>query len=304
MTDYQVNKLHPLFAAEMLGFDLDAAISPEQVDIVEALMAEHAVLVLRGLRPSDEGHMRFARSFGPLELPPKMSDRPSTLKYRISPELYDISNLDADGTIIPPDDPRTKFNLGNERFHTDSSFNALPSKWSLLLAYETPEEGANTEFIDTRAVYDALPEDMKKRLEGLKAVHDLWGVRAKYEYGGAVSEEMRRLMPPVEHDLVRISANGRKALYIGKHASHITGMDEKESDALLSELMDLATEPRFIYSHKWRPGDLLIWDNRCTLHRGTTFNRFKDRRDLRRATINESGPETSSTGALMSNAAQ
>ncbi|WP_428410269.1 TauD/TfdA dioxygenase family protein [Hyphococcus sp.] len=301
---YQVNSLHPLFAAEMLGFDLDAEITTEDVDLVEHLMAEHAVLVLRGLTPSDEGHLRFARSFGPLELPPKMSDRPSTLKYRISPELYDISNLDADGTIIPADDPRTKFNLGNERFHTDSSFNALPSKWSLLLSYETPAEGANTEFIDTRVVYDSLSDGMKKRLEGLKAVHDLWGVRAKYEYGGAVSEEMRRLMPPVEHDVVRVSASGRKALYIGKHASHIVGMDEKESDALLAELMEFATEPRFIYSHQWRPGDLLIWDNRCTLHRGTTFNRFTDRRDLRRATINEYGPETSSTGALMANAAQ
>ena len=99
------------------------------------------------------------------------------------------------------------------------------------------------------------------------------------------------------------SANGRKALYIGKHASHIVGMDEKESEILLAELMEFATESRFIYSHKWRPGDLLIWDNRCTLHRGTSFNRFVDRRDLRRATINESGPETSSTGALMANAA-
>ena len=302
--DYQINTLHPLFAAELHGFDLDADISAKDTDLIEDLMAKHAVLVLRDLRPSDEGHIRFARHFGPLELPPKMSDRPSTIKYRISPELYDISNLDADGTIMPPDDPRTKFGLGNERFHTDSSFNALPSKWSLLLSYETPEEGANTEFVDTRAVYDALPGEMKACLEGLKAVHDLWGVRAKFEYGGAVSDEMRRLMPPVEHDVVRVSANGRKALYIGKHASHIVGMGEKESEALLAELMDFATQPRFIYSHKWRPGDLLIWDNRCTLHRGTTFNRFVDRRDLRRATINESGPEISSTGALMANAAQ
>ena len=140
---------------------------------------------------------------------------------------------------------------------------------------------------------------MKTRLEGLKAVHDLWGVRAKYEYGGTVSDEMKRLMPPVEHDLVHASANGRKTVYIGKHASHIVGMDAEESDALLADLMAFATQPQFLYSHKWRTGDLLIWDNRCTLHRGTDFNRFVDRRDLRRATINEHGPETSSTGALM-----
>lgn len=292
----EVNALHPLFAAEVLGFDLDAPMTSDSIDIIERLIAEHAVLALRGLKPSDAGHLRFARSFGPLELPPKMSDRPSTMKYRISPELYDISNLDISGAIIPADDPRTRFNIGNERFHTDSSFNALPTKWSLLLAYETPEEGADTQFVDTRAVYDALPAAMKNQIEGLKAEHDLWGVRAKYEYGGVVTEEMKKLMPPVEHDLVRISASGRKALYIGQHASHIVGMNERGSTALLEELMAFAAQLQFIYSHQWRPGDLVIWDNRCTLHRGTAFNRFVDRRDLRRATINERGPEISSTG--------
>lgn len=300
----QVNKMHEDFAAEVLGFDLDAPITPDLIDEIEALMAEHAVIVLRDLRPSDEGHLRFSRAFGPLELPPQMSDRPANFKYRISRELYDISNLDAEGNIIPPDDPRTKFNMGNERFHSDSSFNALPTKWSLLLAYETPSEGADTEFVDQRAVYDALPAGMKARIEGRKAVHDLWGVRARYEYGGAVSDDMKRLMPPVEQDLVRISANGRRTLYIGKHASHIVGMDEAEGAALLEELLTFAAQPQFIYAHKWRVGDLLIWDNRCTLHRGTAFNRFVDRRDLRRATINEYGSETSSTGALMAGAAR
>jgi alpha-ketoglutarate-dependent 2,4-dichlorophenoxyacetate dioxygenase len=287
----------------MFGFDLDAPMTPDAINLIESLMAEHAVLVLRGLRPGDEGHLRFARSFGPLELPPKMSDRPAAIKYRISPELYDISNLDISGAIIPADDPRTKFNMGNERFHTDSSFNALPTKWSLLLAHETPAQGADTEFVDTRAVYAALPGGIRKRIDGLKAVHDLWGVRAKYEYGGVVSDEMKKLMPPVEQYLVRVSASGRKALYIGQHASHIVGVNEKDSAGLLEELMEFATRSQFIYSHKWRPGDLLIWDNRCTLHRGTAFNRFVDRRDLRRATINEYGPEISSTGALMANAA-
>jgi alpha-ketoglutarate-dependent 2,4-dichlorophenoxyacetate dioxygenase len=114
---------------------------------------------------------------------------------------------------------------------------------------------------------------------------------------------MKKLMPPVEQYLVRVSASGRKALYIGQHASHIVGVNEKDSAGLLEELMEFATRSQFIYSHKWRPGDLLIWDNRCTLHRGTAFNRFVDRRDLRRATINEYGPEISSTGALMANAA-
>lgn len=299
---FEINALHPLFAAEVVGFDLDAPVTGSNKDFIEAMMAKHAVLALRGLKPSDAGQLRFARSFGPLELPPKMSDRPSTIKYRISPELYDISNLDISGTIIPANDPRTKFNIGNERFHTDSSFNSLPTKWSLLLAYETPKEGADTQFVDTRAVYDALPDETKKRIEGLKAVHDLWGVRAKFEYGGAISDEMKKLMPPVEQDLVRVSASGRKALYIGQHASHIVGMDEEEGAPLLAELMEFATQTRFIYSHKWRPGDLVIWDNRCTLHRGTAFNRYVDRRDLRRATINEYGPEISSTAAVTASA--
>ncbi|MBC2777176.1 TauD/TfdA dioxygenase family protein [Parasphingopyxis marina] len=298
---YSVHSLHPLFAAELLGFDLNAPISEDDRALIENLMAEHAVLVLRDLEPNDEAHIRFAHTFGSMELPPKMyGEKPPPGAARITEGLYDISNIGVDGNLLPADDLRNRFNKGNERWHTDSSFNALPTKWSLLLAYVVPPTRGDTEYVDTRAVYDALPPEMQTKVDGLQAVHDLWGVRAKHEYGGGhVDEEMRRLMPPVTQPLVRASVNGRKTLYIGSHIDYLLGLDREESDALLAELMEFATRPEFIYTHKWRVGDLVIWDNRCTIHRGTGFDHMHDRRDLRRATINEDrGEDRASTDLI------
>lgn len=284
----QINQLHPLFVGEIIGLDTSKPVTPETIDFFENAMAKYAVCVIRDASLSDENHLRFSRAFGPLELAPPGGKR-------IAKELYDISNLTADGEIRPPN-PNGAQPTDFELFHTDSPCNSLPTKWSLLLAYVTPPEGANTEYIDTRAVYDALPQEMKKRIEQLDADHDLFEALkrngVKFE-----DEEMRKNYPRMAHPLVRLSASGRKALYIGWHAVGIVGWSEEESKKFLDELYKFATQDKFIYSHKWRPGDMVVWDNRCTMHSATSFERYRYKRDLRRATINEYGPETSSIEA-------
>jgi alpha-ketoglutarate-dependent 2,4-dichlorophenoxyacetate dioxygenase len=299
-----VTTLHPIFAAELRGADLSRAPDADLIALVESAMAEHAVLCIRGQgHISDADHLRFARAFGPLELPPGYDARigqPS----RIALELYDASNLDMAGEIIDPTSLRAKFSKGNELFHADSSFNDMPSKWSMLRGViVTPEKG-ETEFIDMRHVHDLLPSGMKARIEGRRAHHSFAASRIK---GGVKSEEAERItqmIPGAWQPLVRESASGRKALFVGSHAYRIDGMDEAEGAALLAELIAFATQRHSIYAHRWQQGDLLIWDNRCTLHRGTDYDYARYKRDLRRANVNESGEERSAAPRALIPAAE
>ncbi|HZV56525.1 MAG TPA: TauD/TfdA family dioxygenase [Sphingobium sp.] len=294
-----VNRLHDIFAAELIGADLAQPPDAALVALVEELMAEHAVLCIRGQgHISDADHLRFARAFGPLELPPGYDARKAQ-PGRIAAELYDASNLDPDGEIIDPASQRAKFSKGNELFHADSSFNDLPSKWSMLRGViVTPEKG-ETEFVDLRHVYDALPTETKARIAPLRAHHSFAASRIK---GGVESEEaehIRQMVPGAWQPLVRTSASGRKALFVGSHAYRIEGMDDEAGAALLEELLAFASQPRFIYAHRWQTGDLLIWDNRCTLHRGTEYDYTRYKRDLRRANVNESGVECSAAAGTL-----
>lgn len=291
-----VKPLHPLFAAEMLGADLREVPTPELVAAVNDAMAKHAVLVVRDQQIDDEQQIRFSRAFGPLELPPYMGMKPDA-KRRIRPEMYDVSNLDANGDFMPPESLRHASNKANEEFHTDSSFNALPTKWSLLMGHIVPPERGDTLFVDTRAAFDALPEAMQRKARSAVAEHYFWKTRGRAGY--TVTDEMKRAMPPVQHPVARvIPESGREALYIGQHTTHIAGWPREEGERFLDELNAFATQPQFVYTHKWRAADLVIWDNRCTLHRATGYDVFRYKRDLRRTTINEYGPETSSTDAL------
>ena len=289
---YSVRKLHPLFAAELIGADLSQEPSPELVALVENLMAEHAVLVIRDqVHVGDDEHIRFSRAFGPLELPPDLKfagARPGDIR-RYRPELYDVSNLDNNGEIEPADALKRKFARGNEFFHTDSSFNDLPTKWSLLFSHILPPFGGDTQFVDMRQAYELLPQATRQYVEGRAAEHSLW--RSRERGGFEANDAQKKAMPPVSHPLVRTSASGRKALYIGAHADHIVGMPLEEGRRLLDELMGFATLPHLIYTHRWVKGDLVIWDNRCTMHRATTFDYLNQKRDLRRTTINEYGEE-------------
>jgi alpha-ketoglutarate-dependent 2,4-dichlorophenoxyacetate dioxygenase len=278
----EINQLHPRFVGEIIGLDTSAPIRPETVEFFEAAMAKYAVCVIRDASLTDEDHIRFSRTFGPLELPPGGGKR-------IAPEIFDVGNLDPAGEIIQPN-PNGPQAADFELFHTDSPCNAMPTKWSLLLAYVTPPEGANTEYVDLRAVYEDLPQETKDRIETLSADHDLFHALER-KTGKGVSEGLRKAYPRTPHPLVNTSASGRKTLYLGWHAVGIVGWSEEEGRKLLDELYALATQDKYVYSHKWRPGDLVIWDNRCTMHSATSFERYRYKRDMRRTTINEFGLE-------------
>jgi alpha-ketoglutarate-dependent 2,4-dichlorophenoxyacetate dioxygenase len=296
----EVNKLHPIFAAELIGADLAQAPDAALIAAVEAGMAEHGVLCIRDQgHISDADHLRFARAFGPLELPPGYDARKDQ-PCRIAPELYDASNLDIDGEIIDPDSQRAKFSKGNELFHADSSFNDLPSKWSMLRGLSVPPEKGDTQFIDLRHVYDELTPETQARIAKLRAHHSFAASRIKGGVKSEDAERIKQMIPGAWQPLVRISASGRKALFVGSHAYKIEGMDEAEGAALIEELVAFASQPKYIYAHKWKAGDMLIWDNRCMLHRGTEYDYARYKRDLRRANVNESGVETSAApGALI-----
>ena len=294
-----VQKIPTAFAAEILGADLRSEPARTLIDTVNAAVAEHAVVVLRDQAISDEEQVRFSRAFGPLELPPQISLRGSIRRRRLGPELYDVSNIDEHGDFLPAESLQLASNRANEEFHTDSSFNALPTKWSLLSARILPPFGADTQFVDTRAVYEALPTELREKARDAVAEHYFWKTRGRAGFG-EITDEMHRAMPPVAHPLLRlIPESGRIALYIGNHATHIVGWPRAEGERFLDELNGFAAQSRFIYTHQWRPGDFVIWDNRCTVHRATPYDVFKYKRDLRRTTINEYGPETASTAARL-----
>jgi alpha-ketoglutarate-dependent 2,4-dichlorophenoxyacetate dioxygenase len=286
----KVNQLHPLFFAEVTGLDLRLPPAPDLRETIERIMDEYAVSVLRDQVIDDEQQIRFTRLYGDLELRPDV--RSSAVAETDNPrvrhkEIFDVSNLDQAGRVLPPDDDRRSYSLGNQLWHTDSSFRQLSATYSMLSARIVSPVGADTEFVDTRAAYDALPEAMKTRIEGLVAEHSIWESRSRSGGYRPTAEELR-VRPPAQHPLVRRHpGSGRKALYIANHISHIIGWPADEGRALIDELIDFATRPKFVYAHKWRVGDLVIWDNRCTMHRATPFDDMGLVRDLRRTTVRE-----------------
>jgi alpha-ketoglutarate-dependent 2,4-dichlorophenoxyacetate dioxygenase len=289
-----VKPLHPLFVAEIAGVDLCQPIDAATQREIAHAMDQYAVCVLPGQPLDDEQQIAFARLYGPLEVSPLVQGKSGTvalntrLQYR---EIFDVSNLDEEGRILDNDDARTSYRLGNQLWHTDSSFRQKSATWSMLHARVIPPVGGNTEFADMRAAYDALPEARQRRLEGLVAEHSIWHSRGKLG-GYTPTEEERKARPPARHRLVRQHpGSGRKALFIASHASHIIGMPIDEGQALLRELIEFATQPQFVYSHAWQHGDLVIWDNRCTMHRATPFEASGYVRDMRRTTIVDTAAE-------------
>lgn len=284
-----VQRLHPRFFGEITGADLAQEPTAELIEFVEAAMAEHAVCVVRQGAITDEQHLRFARAFGPLEVPPRYEERKHDPNLRMAPELFFAGNLDPQGNILPKVPRKDDVSAGAQRFHADSSFNAKPSKWSMLRGVECPPPkfGGDTLFIDTRAVYDDLPDEMKERIEDLVGIHDFW--KGRVYAGLQVTDGMRASMPmpPVRHRIVRQMPDGRKYLFVGGHCTHVEGMDEVEGHALVEQLYRRATRTEYVHRHRWTEGDIVIWENRCALHAATPLSTYEHRRDMRRATVNE-----------------
>jgi len=275
----------PSFCAEVTGVDFSRPIDAATLAAIVDGMDRYAVCVYRATGLDDERHIQFSRLLGELEHAPKLFDK--TVSGREHPELFDAGNLDASGNILT-DARRRLYNKGNALWHTDSSFNPHRSAYSLLLAHEVPPAGGDTEFADMRAAYDALPASMQARIENLVAEHWLWHSRMLAGYPEPTQAE-REAKPPAQHKLVQVHPGShRKTLYIAKHASHIIGWPADEGLALINELIDFATQPQFVRAVAWKqPGDLVIWDNRCTMHRATPFEDTVHRRDMRRTTVYE-----------------
>ncbi len=279
-------QLHPLFAAELTGVDTSQP-TPELRADIERMIDQHGVCVLPGQNINAQQQVDFARLFGALERPPQVRGSRGARDAKFPPEIFPITNLTEDGQIQTEDNAARAYRLANALWHTDSTFRQTGATYSMLHARVVPPHGADTQFVDTRAAYDRLPDTMKSRLEGLEAVHSIWESRGKLGGYTPTPEELVA-RPPARHPLVKVNPNtGRRSLLIASHVSHIIGWPEAEGRALIDELMELATRPEMIFSHQWRVGDMVIWDNRSTMHRATPFEDGVYVRDLTRVTVRE-----------------
>jgi alpha-ketoglutarate-dependent 2,4-dichlorophenoxyacetate dioxygenase len=273
------------FAAEIGDIDLSRPLAPPDLAAIKEAFATYAVLIFPDQVLTQDQHLDFARNFGPLETTIALFRKDA--KLRVREEFADVSNLDPDNKVWGENSRRRMFELGNRLWHTDSSFKRLPARASLLYARSIPPVGGHTEFADERAAYDALPEEMKRRLQGLIAEHSIFNSRGRLGFT-EFSDEERAGMPPVPQALVRvIPESGRKSLYLASHAGRIFGMPDGEGRALIDELIAHATQRQFVYTHRWRVQDLVIWDDRCTLHRGREFDDLRWQRDMQRATVSD-----------------
>jgi alpha-ketoglutarate-dependent 2,4-dichlorophenoxyacetate dioxygenase len=280
-----IRQLHPVFVVEVTDVDLRDNLDRKTFLEVAAALEHHGVLVFRGQSLDDEQQIAFSRLFGPLVTP--IGKIRTDRKHRLRGELADISNLDENNNIRAPTDSWRMMLRANELWHTDSSFKRIPAKFSLLSARELPPEGGETEFADLRAAYEALDQGTKERIEPLVAEHSIFHSRSLIGYTD-FSDKERAALPPVPQALVRVHAgSGRKTLYLASHASHIIGWPREQGRALLNDLTAFSTAPSFVYRHRWQAGDLVVWDNRCTLHRARPYDDTRYRRDMRRTTVQD-----------------
>ncbi|MBI3249234.1 MAG: TauD/TfdA family dioxygenase [Deltaproteobacteria bacterium] len=271
------------FAAEVGDVELAQPLSPSEVEEIKQAFWQYGVLVFPEQRLTEEQQLAFAQHIGPLESNILLLNKEARL--RLTPDIIDISNLTANNSIWGEQSRTRQFQLGNRLWHTDSSFKYLPARASMLYAVTIAPIGGHTEFADLRAAYDALPEEKQRRLTGLVAEHALAYSRAKTGFTNFTEAE-RTNLPPVPQVVVRtIPETGRKSLYIASHVGRILGMPEEESRTLIDELLAHATQRQFVYTHRWRVHDLVMWDNRCTMHRGTDFDDLRWVRDMHRATV-------------------
>jgi alpha-ketoglutarate-dependent 2,4-dichlorophenoxyacetate dioxygenase len=293
----EVTPLHPCLGAEVRGVDLTRPVIPETFAAIEDAFHRHGILVFREQSVTDEQQLAFSRLFGPLEVNPNYAGA----KMRLRPDIADISNLDAEGRVLARDDRRNLFNLGNQLWHTDSSFKRVPAKCSLLSARELPSPnpmgGGETEFADLRAAWDALPETRKRQLDGLVVEHSIFRSRSQIAFAD-FNDEIFAELPPVTQALVRHHRySGRTSLYLASHASHVIGWPVEEGRALIEELIAFATRPQFVYQHRWSVGDLVMWDNRCTMHRGRPYDDTQ-RRVLHRTTVSDTANTVEQEGLI------
>ena len=271
------------FAAEASGLDLRQPIDAETAAEIEEAMDKYAVLVWRDQPLDDDQHMALTKWFGPLDMGLlNVTKKPNRFKHA---GFVDIANVGIDGEIMARDHGTVTSSMANQFWHTDSSFMETVAKYSLLSARVVPETGGDTEFTDMRAAWDALPDDLRTMVTGLVGEHH--PLYSRILLGNTYSDEQMARIPPAHWPLVRTHpGSGRRYLFTPIHVHKIEGMSMAEARVLVNELIEHATQPQFVHRHTWQTGDLLMWDNRCTLHRGRRFD-YTQRRDLRRTTTME-----------------
>ena len=279
-----IRKLEEHIGAEVRGIDITSPIDAETFEQLRGALCEYAVLVFHDQNITNEQQVAFSEGFGPLEM--TMANDPIGHGGAIGV----ISNLDANGDIIPPEDSRTLYTVANTLWHSDGSFKRVPLRGSLLSAKIVPPEGGETEFASLTAAYAALPNQKKVDIEGLIAEHSLANSRAQIA-PNLMSNAFQKDTPPVNQRLVRtIPETGKKALLVGSYTTRIDGLPIEEGKALLKALLEWATQPQFVYRHTWRVNDLVVYDNRCCLHRGRSWERGRYKRVLHRTTLAGDGP--------------
>jgi alpha-ketoglutarate-dependent 2,4-dichlorophenoxyacetate dioxygenase len=284
----KITPIHPILGARVEGVALADPLDEAAFRQIHDAFQEYSVLVFHDQRLTDEQQMAFTERFGPLELTLKATGK----EDRLHPQLVDLSNVDPDhdDRLIGWDDRRMVYQSGNQLWHTDSSFKPVPAKASALSGREVPPAGGETEFVSMRHTWATLPEELRARLEGRVVVHSILYSRSTIA-PGLFDPEHERGLPPVRQALVRANpVNGRKGIYIGSHAWYVEGMDYAESRRLLDDLLTRTTRPECVYQHRWRQWDLVMWDNRCVLHRGRPWDAARHRRVMRRTTVAGEGP--------------
>lgn len=281
----QIQEIRPGFVAEISGVDIRDPLAPADIAMIQHAIDHHLVVVFHDANVTDEQQVAFSRNFGNLSRATEYARNPS--KRRLGAELTDASNLGENNEVLEAGDRRRMNNLGSRRWHTDGSYKRFSGKYSLLSARAVASCGGETQFADMRAGYDALPPQLKALVEGLVAEHSIIHSRAVVGFSG-FSDEDKAALPAAQHPLVRIhAATGRKSLYLSSHASHIVGWPLPEGIDLLHELTGWATQPDAVYTHQWRLGDLVMWDNRFTMHRARRHYPETEVRDMRRTTIED-----------------
>jgi len=280
-----VTAVHPCLGAEVAGVDLARPLADDAFARIAAAFDEHSVLVFRGQHLTDEQQMAFSSRFGPLET----TVRTMGNEDRLGAHIVDLSNTDEHGRPMPWTDRRMLYHSGNQLWHSDSSFKPAPAHSSALSARVIPPEGGETEFASMRVAYEALPDDLRRQVDGKVVVHSFGFSRSLIDPG--IGTEVGREYPPVRHALVRANpANGRKAVYVGSHAWFVEGMSIDDSRILIARLLEITTRPDRVYRHTWSVGDLVMWDNRCVLHRGRPWDSARYQRVMHRTTVAGVGP--------------
>ena len=282
----QMQRLHPRFGVEIGGVDLRQPLDDGTWARIWEAFNDHSLLIFHGQPLTDDEQMRFSLRFGPLETTIKTLGK----EDRLHPNLVELANVDEDGRLMDWSDRRMLYQSGNQLWHSDSSFKPVPAQASLLSGRQVPPEGGETEFVSCRVAWEALSPEMQRRLEGKIAIHSFAYSRGLID-PTLLGQEVKDALPPVRQALVRANpVNGWKTIYIGSHASHIEGMPVEEGRALLQELLARATRSECVHRHTWRQHDLVVWDNRCILHRGRPWDARQHTRVMHRTTVAGDGP--------------